>query len=88
MGEEFAGASDADLHLVKDEVRAILIASGAEFLEEGVFDDAHAAIALDWLDEDGGGFIAERALEAFVVFEGQLDEVGQSGSEAVGLVGC
>ena len=53
--EERAGATDAALHLVEDEQRAVLVgerAGGGEKLGAGRMDPA---LALDRLDQDRGG---------------------------------
>ena len=59
-GEPVAGAAEAGHHLVEDEQRADRVAARAQGGQEVVRRHAHAALALDRLDDDRG----DRAVDA------------------------
>src|ERR1700745_616534 len=62
IGKQLAGAAHAGLHLVKGKQQAMLVAELAQRPEEGRRRRAHAAFALDRLDQDAGSVRADRLL--------------------------
>ena len=58
IGEQFAGAAHAGLHLVEHQQQAVLVAQFAQRPQERRLDDAHAALAHDRLDQDRRGLVA------------------------------
>ena len=82
VGEQLAGAAHAGLHLVEDQQQAVLVAELAQRAEERRRDDAHAALALDRLDQDGGGLGPDRALDRFEIAERHLVEAVDRRAEA------
>jgi hypothetical protein len=82
-GEEFAGASEAGLHLVADEQRPILAAERLRAGQVLVARDVHA-VADDRLDDERGDVAAgERALEGGQVVERDAHAVGEQRTEAL-----
>src|SRR5579884_866333 len=57
---ELAGSAHAGLHLVGDEEESVFVAQCAESRQESRRGHTVAALALNWLNEDGGNFIRRR----------------------------
>src|SRR5262249_12747394 len=55
IGEQLAGTANAGLHLVEDQQQMVLVTEPAQRLQELWGHRAHAAFALDRLDQDRGG---------------------------------
>ena len=60
VGEQLAGAAHAGLHLVEHQQQAVVVAELAQRPEERMRRRAHAALALQRLDQDAGGVGADR----------------------------
>ena len=87
MREQLAGASHAGLHLVEQQQNALLVGERAQILEEAPRDLAHAALAHDRLDQDPGGFIADRRLDRVHVERIDLVEAVDRRAEAFEMLG-
>src|SRR5690606_36435639 len=74
------------LHLVEDQQEVVLVAQLAQFLEERPPRRADAALALDRLDQDRGGLIADRRLDLGDVAERHRIEPGQLRPEALEIL--
>ena len=74
VGEQFAGAAHAGLHLVEDQQQAVLVAKFAQRPQERGLDHAHAALAHDRLDHDRRGLGADGALHRVEIGERHLIE--------------
>ncbi len=83
IGEQVAGAPHAGLHFVEDQQRAVLVGELAQLAQGLVRRHPHAPLALDGLDQDGGGGRADHALDRRDVAERHLVEALDHRSEAV-----
>ena len=77
-----AGAGNATLHFVEHQQDAVLVGqfaqAGHEFLRSGT----HAAFALDRLDHEGGGLVADSRFGPFQIVKVDIFESGEQGREA------
>jgi len=87
-GQEAApGAAEGGLHLVGDEERAVLRRELAQGLDERRRERAHAALALDRLDDDRGHVVPrQRARQRVHVAEGDRARALDEGRERVAQV--
>ena len=69
VGPERAGPPDPGLDLVEDQQRPDLVAGLARRQQRLVADRVDAGLALDRLDQDGGGALADRAAQRLGVVE-------------------
>ena len=83
VGEQLAGAAHASLNLVEGQEQAVLIAQLAQRPQERRFDNPHAALAHDRLDQYGGGFGRDRALGRFDIAERHMVEAFDDRTKAV-----
>ncbi len=83
MGEELAGAAHAGLDLVEDQDQALLVAKLAQGAQEFDVDRAHAPLALDRLDDDGGGGFVDDLLQRRHVVRRHLVEAFHLGPKAL-----
>ena len=81
-GEQRAGAAHAGLDLVEHQQQAVLVAEGAQVLQALRRHRPDAALALDRLDQDGGGLGADRGVQRLVVAERHDVEARQQRIEA------
>ena len=86
VGEELAGAAEAGLDLVGDEQDAVLLADGGGVFEEAVGRHEDAGLALDGLDEEGGGVGRDGGAQGGGIAEGDDLEAGREGAEAVAVL--
>ena len=82
IGEQPPGAPETGLHLVEDQQQAVLVAQLAQAAQEGRRRNAHAALALDRLDQDGGGLRPDGLLDRIEIAERDLVEALDRGAEA------
>ena len=82
IGEQLAGAAHAALHLVEDQQHAVLVAQRAQAFQKLVRRHAHAALALDRLDQDRGGVRTDRLLHRLEIAERHLVEAVDHRAEA------
>ena len=82
MGEETAGAADAGLHLVENQQQAVLVAQLAQAAQALRRHRTHAALALDRLDQDGGGLGTDGRLQRGMITERHLVEALDLRAEA------
>ena len=88
IGEQFAGAAHAALHLVEDQQQAVLVAQLAQRPEERRLDDAHAALAHQRLDQDRGGLGADGALDRLEIAKRHMVKALDHRAEAVEYFFC
>src|SRR5262245_22294612 len=79
-------ATHAGLHFIEHQQQTMLIAQGAQALQELIWHDAHPALAHDRLDQDGGGCRADRALRRLEIAERNLIEAFCNRAEAVQIL--
>ena len=82
VGEQPAGTPHPALHLVQDQQEIVLVAQLAQLLEEARRRGADAALALDRLDQNGGGLLADRILDLVDLAQRHRIEAGQAGPES------
>ena len=87
IAQKAAGAADAGLHLVQHQQQAMLVAERAQADEKRARDDAHAAFALNGLDQYAGGVRADQRAHRVEIAEGRLIEAVDRRAEAVEIFG-
>ena len=86
MGEQGAGAAHAGLHLVEDQQQAELVGGGAQaFQVIGITGD-DAALALDRLDQDGGGLRRDGGAKRVQIAIGHVNEARRVRIEALEML--
>ena len=83
IGKKLARAPHAALNLVEDEEQAALVTESPQRLEELRWSHSHAALALNGLDQDGGGRFAHRGLGRGKIAEWDLIEALDCRAEAL-----
>ena len=86
MGEQFAGAAHPGLHLIHAEDDAVFVAHRAQVAQELQVSGAHAALALDRLDDDAAGGGADRVAHRVHIVERHVVETIHHRAEALQVV--
>src|SRR2546430_15939 len=81
MGEQFAGAAHAALHLVIDQEQPELVADVAQPPQVIGRGRPHAAFALHRLDQDRRGLVGDRGTHLVQIVEGDMVEPVHRGPE-------
>jgi hypothetical protein len=82
MRPDLAGPAGAALHLVIDQQQAVLVTQLAQTAQADIGNGAHAALALDRLDQNGGGFFSDRRFQRVMIAELDLVKAFHGGAEA------
>ena len=73
-GPPFPGASNAALNFISHQQNSVVVTNSPQFFHEDFGPGNVSALALHWLDENGGNFLGrQRGLEQFF-----FDEAGAS----------
>jgi len=87
VSEEFAGPTQARLHLVHDEQEALLIAQPPQALQILLGGRIDAGFSLDRFHQDGAGLVVDGLLGRFQVVVGHVDETRHQRLEALLVFG-
>ena len=83
-GEELAGPAESRLDLVGDEKDSVRLADLGGPPQEAVGRDEDPGLGLDRFDQEGGRVRGSGLLQSIGVAEGDDDESGSEGAEALG----
>ena len=81
MGEQLASTANAGLDLVEDQEQPLIVAKLAQCTQILIRNRTYATLALDRLDQNGGGFRANRCFQRLHITERNLVEAFDLRSE-------